>query len=277
MKYKVIDNFLDKSFCDNLITEADKYSKNDHIQVLNNRLLLPSTSFAFLSLLKKSKLWENLHNKINSQDFLNLLLNNLDVKEKKFAVSNFFYNSNPDFFLTRYKELNTKKLSTVGNFNLFFYIFYKFFRTLHRIIKYKFTTTNYVELLYDYSKSPNGYKREIHRDSDARTIVFLIYLNELDINGSGGDLVLYEYNLKNNKIPSRPNENDCKIIETINPKAGRLVIFLNTHDSLHAVSEMKNHNGFRHFLYGSFTLLGKKNNQLAKSAGNLPTNFGIFD
>ena len=47
-----------------------------------------------------------------------------------------------------------------------------------------------MELLYDYSISPNGYFREIHRDSDARTIVFLIYLNDLSSEGTGGDLKL---------------------------------------------------------------------------------------
>ena len=40
---------------------------------------------------------------------------------------------------------------------------------------------------------------------------------------------------------------------------------------------MKNHSELRHFLYGSFTLLGKKNNYLKNSVGNLKTNFNIFE
>ena len=65
-----------------------------------------------------------------------------------------------------------------------------------------------MELLYDYSISPNGYFREIARDSDARTIVFLIYLNDLSSEGTGGDLKFYK-DLKtirdNLKMPSQPN------------------------------------------------------------------------
>ena len=277
MKYKVIDNFLDQTFCENLILEADKHCKNDHIEVLNNRLLLPSTSLAFISLIKKSKFWKDLHDKLNSQEFLNLLINTLEIKKEKFLISNFFYDTNPNFLLKKYKNLNTKKISTIGNLNLFFYISYKFFRTLKRLIKYKLTTKNYVELLYDYSKSPNGYKREVHRDSDSRTIVFLIYLNNLNENGTGGDLKFHKYIKDDKKIPAQPQENDCSLIDTISPKKGRMVIFLNTYNSLHSVSEMSNHNGYRHFLYGSFTLLGKKNNFLLKSADKLNTNFNIFE
>ena len=43
MKFKVIDNFLDNDLCIKLIQDAEKYSQNDHINVLNDRLLLPST------------------------------------------------------------------------------------------------------------------------------------------------------------------------------------------------------------------------------------------
>ena len=164
----------------------------------------------------------------------------------------------------------------IGNLGLGFYILFKSLRSIYRVLKYKFRFDNYVELLYDYSKSPNGYKREIHRDSDSRTIVFLLYLNILDESATGGDLTLYKYR-KSGQIPAQPNSQDCETIENIPPQPGRLVIFLNSHDSLHSVNEMKNHQGYRHFLYGSFTLLGKKNPLLKNSIGNLPTNFNIFD
>ncbi len=277
MKYKVIDNFLSEELCNNLIEDAEKFSKNDHIKVLNERLLLPSTSLFFSNLLKKSNYWNALHEKLNSQEFLNTLMKNLEIDDQNFVITSFFFNKNPGFFLNKYKKLNSQKISTIGNLNLIFYLLFKFFRSLHRILKYKFTNKKYVELLYDYSKSPNGYKREIHRDSDSRTIVFLMYLNSLSEEGEGGDLRLFEYIKKETKIPSRPYEEDCKILQKFSPKPGRLVTFLNSYDSLHDVSEMKNHKGFRHFLYGSFTLLAKKNILLKKSSGNLKTNFEIFD
>ena len=277
MHYKILENFLDKEFCESLIVDANTFAKDDHITVLNNRLILPSSSLAFVNLLNKSTTWQKLHNKLNSQLFLNNLLDELNLNIKNFTVTNFFFNSNPSTLQKKYKQLNSKNISTIGNINLLFYSFYKFYRFLVRKLKYSFSKKNYVELLYDFSKSPNGYKREIHRDSDSRTIVFLIYLNELDRDGLGGDLKLHQYKNTNSMIPAQPSEVDCSLIKTIPPKTGRLVTFLNSHDSLHSVSEMNNYNGFRYFLYGSFTLLGKRNSFLKNSKNNLKTNFNIFE
>lgn len=276
MKYKIIDNFLDINECNALINDAYKFSNNNHTEVLNKRLLLPSTSTKFISLLKKSKVWNDLHTKLNSKDFLKFTTQNLEIKNINLSITNFFFNNNPSWFLKKYKDLNNKPLSNISNKSLLFYVIYKFLRNIIRYIKYKFTFRNYVELLYDYSKSPNGYYREIHRDSDSRTIVFLLYLNNLSINGTGGDLGIYKFK-DSEMIPSQPKKEDCLLIENIKPKPGRLVLFLNSHDSLHSVNEMKNHDGYRHFLYGSFTLLGKKNPLLKKSIGSLKTDFNIFD
>ena len=276
MIYKVIENFLDKDFCKLLIEDAEKYSKNDHIKVLNNRLLLPSTSLSFINLVNNSKYWGELQDKINSQNFLNNLMKNLDIQNENFKVTNFFFNKKPGPLLSRYKILNSKQLSTIGSLNLIFYQLFKLFRFFQRVLKFKFTKKKYVELLYDYSKSPNGYKREIHRDSDSRTLIFLLYLNELSKNGTGGDLEIYKYN-NQEPIPPQPDYNDCTLVETIPPKPGRLVVFQNSHESLHAVNEMKNHDGNRHFLYGSFTLLAKKNKFLKQSANSLKTEYNIFD
>ena len=277
MKYKVVENFLDEDLCNLLIKEAEKYSKDNHINSQNERLLLLSTSLSYINLLEKSEAWMKLHDKLNSQKFLNQLLESLEIKDMNFSVTNFFFNKKPGKFLKKYKELSNKKILSIGTKGLIFYQFFNIFRKFQRIIKFKFNTKNYVELIYDYSKSPNGYKREIHRDSDARTLVFLIYLNQLSETGFGGDLRLYKYNFTDKKIPARPDEKDCTLIESISPKPGRLVTFLNSHDSLHDVDEMKNRSGYRHFLYGSFTLLAKKNPLLKKSLGKLETEFNIFE
>lgn len=277
MNYKILEGFLDEDFCKKLIEDANNYSRNDHISVLNNRLILPSSSLAFINLLSKSSTWQKLHDKLNSQSFLDNLLDELNLNTQNFSVTNFFFNSNPNIFQKKYKQLNSKTISTIGNMNLLFYSFYKFYRYLKRKLKYSFSKYNYVELLYDFSKSPNGYKREIHRDSDSRTIVFLIYLNELNGDGEGGDLNLHQYKNTNLLIPAQPNEQDCYLIKNIPPKTGRLITFINSEDSLHSVSEMRNYNEFRYFIYGSFTLLGKKNSFLKNSKNILKTNFNIFE
>ncbi len=277
MNYKILENFIDENLCLELIADAEKYSSNDHIKVQNERLILPSSSNKFLKLINMSKAWKELHEYLNSQKFLDTLKDQLKIQNQNYLVTNFFFKKKPNFFLNKYKDINTRKISTIGTPNLIFYMFFKIYRFIERKIKYSFTSKKFVELLYDYSISPNGYFREIHRDSDSRTIVFLIYLNELKDNGSGGDLNLFKYNKNEKKIPSQPKEEDCTLIKSIPPKRGTLVTFLNSHDSLHSVSKMRGHSELRHFLYGSFTLLGKKNSFLKNSKGSLRTNFNIFE
>ncbi len=46
-----------------------------------------------------------------------------------------------------------------------------------------------------------GYVREIHRDSDARHVVFLLYLNDFPEKGEGGELNLFEYTGKRKHEP----------------------------------------------------------------------------
>ena len=71
MKYKVIENFIPPSDCDILIIEFLKkhLTKDDFLSILNNRKSISSSSPYFLSLLKKSKKWGELHKKLNSQNF----------------------------------------------------------------------------------------------------------------------------------------------------------------------------------------------------------------
>ena len=278
MKYFIKDNYISEENCKKLVEDASRILKKENfMNVLNSRLLISSTSLNFLNLIEKSINWKNLHNMINSQLFLNFILENLNISEADFKVTNYFYQKKINKFLLKYKNLNQKKIALINTSSLLKYVIYRITRELTRIIKFKFAKKRYVELIYDYSISPNGYKREIHRDSDARTFVFLLYLNNLSAKGEGGDLEIYKYNLNDSKVPSRPDFKDCELIKKVTPKPGRLVVFLNSHDSLHAVSEMKNHEGNRHFLYGSFTLLAKKNKFLKNSMGPLPTDYNLFD
>ena len=56
-----------------------------------------------------------------------------------------------------------------------------------------------------------------------------------------------------------------------------MVIFLNSEYSFHSVEEMVNHTEYRHFIYGSFTLLGKKNPLLKNNSEKFKTEFHLFD
>ena len=53
------------------------------------------------------------------------------------------------------------------------------------------------------------------------------------------------------------------------------MLFLNSHDAFHSVSEMKGDEK-RYFLYGSFTALNKKNPFLKNSLNKLETDFFLL-
>ena len=53
-------------------------------------------------------------------------------------------------------------------------------------------------------------------------------------------------------------------------------MFRNGEDSYHAVSRMNNHNDFRQFIYGSFTILSGKNPYI-KNYSKLPSEFHLYD
>ena len=58
-------------------------------------------------------------------------------------------------------------------------------------LSYFFLGKRVIAPLWDYSMAKNGYGREVHRDSDSRVVVFLIYLNEIGVDADGGGLTLY--------------------------------------------------------------------------------------
>ena len=97
--------------------------------------------------------------------------------------------------------------------------------------------------LFDYSFANCGYTREVHRDSDSRVIVVVLFLNTLDSESHGGELELYGVKATNNIIyskstyPAQPDPEHCNLLYSIKPRRGRLVMFYNQHNSYHAVSK----------------------------------------
>ena len=71
IKYKIIENFLNSSDCKNLINDAENIFNNIGSREIlnNNRELTQSTSIKFRTLLKNSKIWTDLNQKISSQEF----------------------------------------------------------------------------------------------------------------------------------------------------------------------------------------------------------------
>lgn len=278
MKYLIIDNFIKKEVCDNLISDVDKYVETNKLLTINvNRQALFSSSLEFENLIKKSESWHKLSKKINSVEFLNFCKEKLEIT-KRLSLKNFFKANNPSEKLKLYKNLSNEKLKSIQIYTLTKFLFYRIYRETLRKIKFsRFFNLKEtpVELLFDYSKAGDGYFREIHRDSDSRLIVFLIYLNSLPSETKGGSLDIFK--LKNNipEKPARPKKEMCEKIESIEPKPGRLVIFRNDESSYHSVEKISNSSHSRSFVYGGFTTLSGINPYIKSS--RLSTIFSNYD
>ena len=76
-------------------------------------------------------------------------------------------------------------------------------------------------MLIDFSIASKGYTREIHRDSNNRKFVFLIYLNSLnDSAEEGGEFVTWKLKDNVDSQSGRPNQDDCEVIEKFRPSQG---------------------------------------------------------
>ena len=278
IKYKVIENFINENQCRELIEDAGKFLeiKSEREIINNNRQMIISTSVTYNELLKKAKNWEKLHDKINSHEFYEECLKTFNLDPNQYELKNFFFKKELGDIEKKYKNLVNRKFSYLETGTLLKLLLFRTYKQILFKIKFLFKKKINLELLFDFSISQKGYKREIHRDSDSRVIVFLLYLNSFKNKGEGGDLNLHELvNNDKRNIPAQPKDENCRIVESLSPKAGNLVLFLNTAEAFHSVSEMMGEEK-RYFLYGSYTALNKKNPLIKNSAKKLKTDFFLF-
>ena len=278
LKYKVIENFINEDKCLELVKDAEAIlTKNSEREILNNnRQSVFSTGIIFNELLTKSKNWKDLNERLYSREFYQESLNELNLNENEFEVTNFFFKNKLNNIEKKYKNLINKKFSYLKIGTISKLLIIRIYKELLFKVKFFFKKKINLELIYDFSISRKGYKREIHRDSDSRIIVFLLYLNSFKKNDKGGNLNLHK--LKNETVdylPAQPKLEECDLVKSFTPKAGRLVLFLNSSDAFHSVSEMLGDEK-RYFLYGSYTALNKENPFLRKSANKLKTDFFLL-
>lgn len=118
----------------------------------------------------------------------------------------------------------------------------------------------------DWSISENGYKREIHCDSDPRIWNFLIYLN--DKQWEGGDFVIHSSE-KTSYYKQHYWHKNLPVKRTIEAKKNFGVFFLSTPNSYHSVTEQFNTIEPRKFIYGSITNSKKSFNRKMPDNPNL--------
>ena len=218
----IYENFLSVEKCNHIVSILN--SKNSFDQnVMGGRKIIDVGTDNFKILLNE-KVFSELFGFFNSKKIFELLLENL-IKKSNYSMAllnfldNFSYSKN-----------------------------YNFYKTL-KIFKY-FINTIYLD--FNFSLSQKGYKREIHRDKDNRIINFLLYFNEIKSN-NGGNFEIYDQIDSNLKLERHPSNNLLKQFVEISPKPGKLIVFLSSPNSYHAVSEMTNDNDKRFFVYGSYS------------------------
>jgi hypothetical protein len=273
----LIDKFISEEVCDKLIHDADLYlDKNHFIRIQQVRDYLTNTSLGMYDLKKKSIIWNDLTNKLDSADFYEFCCEKLRIDKDNFIKKKFFQLENPSNLMLSFKRNSTEKVALLPTLSLIKYCLIKISRSLYRKLffsKFFFWKKKPIELLYDYSVAYNGYCVPTHRDSEKRLFIFLLYLNDLSLVAEGGNLEFYS--------KSHSPKVSFELVDTVKPKKGRLVIFINNEASYHAVNQMKvkfeKQNISRHFIYGGFTLLSQNNPFIRSDSVKDKTGFHLYD
>lgn len=272
MNYSIIDNFISKESCQRLIICLENLLKNNSETILyhGNRSEIFSTYSSFQKMLEVNDDLKDLNNYFFSQDFFNLLCDKLSINSLEYDLIK-YYNLNK----FNYLNINRKNISQLHDNEIIKIFFHRKLRQIISKLKFNnwFNKKKYVELLYGLSRAGNGYKQDVHRDSDSRLIVFLLYLNDSPKNSFGGNLNIFKKNKSINNIEN-PNLESLDKIKSISPKAGRLVIFKNDDDAYHGVEIMSNFNSHRDFIYGSFTILNGKSPYIKNQS--IPSEFFLY-
>lgn len=257
--YLLYREFIDAESCQKLIGDAESFSNSSsRREVMGGRALLPNTSSTFRDLVHSSKEWQSLERLLNSPEFLAMITNGLALKVR-YSPIDVYTNRSGKFVRVIQRIRESAQNTPLANASARQIFALSLLRTIHASRRVFSGTIARLrgrvayEMLFDYSRARNGYVREIHRDSDARDIVFLIYFNSTAAS-DGGALRLHRLNPGTQVIP-RPDPSHCSLEREIVPSAGTLVAFENTACAYHSVERIVGTDTQRHFVYGAVTRL----------------------
>ena len=276
----VVDNFISSCECEDLVKDGRTYilSKPAGLDIIHGgRTFMPWSSYDFQELRRESVVWDDLSQSL-AADGLSIWSRALRSCNKDYrdSLTDCFKHTHltdlellrfssrflTERHLSKYKEILESKVKNTSVASIFGAMGVRLIDSIYRVILSRLISLRSTPLipLFDYSFSNKGYSRNIHRDSDCRMLVLLLYLNDLDESHEGGDLELYDYSTDGDAInpkvryPAWPGKEYCNLRYKIQPRRGRLILFYNQFNSYHAVSTMKGLGQGRHFIYGGFTL-----------------------
>ena len=284
----IIDDFLPAELSSELINDSAQLFDKNTLTIHGNRKFINNTSILFKTLLGKSSCWKLLHTYFSSQDFFNEIKTvfykyddefcKKHIKKQNILIKNIIKEKNSNL---KFKKIGDFKIEGLGfNAIIGFVVWkvltrlkFKFILVISEFVKQK----KIAQLLFDVSLAGNGYGRSSHRDSDNRLFVFLLYLSEFNNSdtGIGGDLEILSYQPKDKSVINShsPKQDQIQLVSTIKPKQNRLVVFLNSDISIHAVSKMEGRQTERLFCYGGFTMLNKP---IIKTDSKSKTEFHLY-
>jgi Rps23 Pro-64 3,4-dihydroxylase Tpa1-like proline 4-hydroxylase len=223
----VIDNFLDEAQYKKILNEILEVDKKYNINsVMGGRYQYSIDLFD-----------ENCHTK-KLFDFFNSGLTYKKIQNLFINIPKNDTSENSEYLIDEKKFTHFLKKKNILQ-NILKRLFPKFFKKK-------------LFLHMDFSVAKNNYFRDPHHDKNTRIISFLLYLNTID-NNQGGSLKLYKFK-KNQKYERFPSYDKIEFVKKIEPKGGRLVIFLSCPNSIHEVEMFKPKNDDKRiFAYGSYT------------------------
>ena len=291
----VIDDFISKDLCEQLIKDSDDLAKDNIIICNRGRRTITWKSALFRDIKKKSTAWRTLEKELPKKAFhifkkqitgksYNSLFYKQWLKGKSIRIRSDLYSLSSKLFsknqFIRYKkslEIDCKshrnnRLIIFGLIGIIDALYRNILATIDWI-KGSFNLTP----LFHYSISNIGYSREIHRDSDSRAFVILLYLNNLEDDTEGGTLEIFKHLETPTKYPPQIQFSQAKKILEVHPRAGRLIVFFNQSNAYHAVTKMTYSKRGRHFIYGGLTMqnsLGAPS--IKNSTKKSPTEYFIY-
>ena len=293
--YIVIDDFISRDLCEQLIKDSDNLAKNNTNIVHGGRRMMTWKSSLFRDITKKSSAWRNLEKELPKRAFnlFNQLITDsgkkseiyhkwgkrksLRIKSDLYSLSSKLFSKSQYLRYLKNLELNCKshennRLIILGFIGMIDSLYRNLLATIDWIRGSVALTP-----LFDYSISNFGYSREIHRDSDARAFVILLYLNDLEENTEGGTLGIYKHLESLTKYPPQITFSKAEKILEVHPRAGRLIIFFNQSNSYHAVDKMTFSKRGRHFIYGGLTMQNSLGSPSVKdSTKRSPTEYFLY-
>lgn len=271
--------FMASEMCEALVRDVESFSaSSSRRDVMGGRAMLPNTSSTFHQLTEHSAAWASFQQMLDSPDFLQKLTQHLGsntryVRSPVFAPRHGMFAAIVNRVRTATQHVTLSNASLKQVFGLLALRGMFTARRLTVGLVARLRNRVAYELLYDYSRARQGYVREVHRDSDARDIVFLLYLNST-AKEDGGALQLHRLNPGGTPFP-RPKPDECSLLMDIEPQAGTLVAFQNTAQAYHSVELVVGANTQRHFVYGAVTRLMGRDSGLRRQS-HLKTDWLVY-